>query len=404
MLSFCPFARLPAFLLQEGGYFFVLLYMPARRAKLRAAAPKKGRNYEVKKMTLITTNMKHKLLSSVVIGAMTFSFLAPLALADHGGSGGDHGGSGRSDNAQVQNQTGTVMQAGTVNGQHGDNGNDNSGNTNDNEDRQFTPIATSTIMQTASGTVATSSMKRNDEGQEQENENNNQQKPTNAALQALIDRLTEIVVRLEAELQALLGEVAHAPVISAVSASNVSSTGASISWTTDELTTGKVNFATSSPANVATATVVSDTVFSMNHTVALTGLNASTTYFYFVEAKDGAGNVSHAVESSFTTLPVPVVISVPPVISAITVTNVSSTRAQVNWQTNTAASSQVFFSATSPVNLSTASSSAPDSTLVTSHSAMLTGIAASSTVFFVIQSGNAGGIATSTQQSFATTP
>lgn len=90
------------------------------------------------------------------------------------------------------------------------------------------------------------------------------------------------------------------PVISSIAVSGLSSTTATISWTTNENATGKVYYATSSPVNLSTAWTVS-TGSSMNHTYTLTGLMASTTYHYVVEAKDVANNIATSSAQSFLT-------------------------------------------------------------------------------------------------------
>ena len=101
------------------------------------------------------------------------------------------------------------------------------------------------------------------------------------------------------------------PVISNVQAVNITSTSATITWYTDELSNSTVRYGTTiPPTNVA-----SNSTFTTNHVVVLTGLEKNTTYYYEVLSADPAGNV--AVDNnggsyySFTTQP-----NVPPVASA----------------------------------------------------------------------------------------
>jgi len=101
-----------------------------------------------------------------------------------------------------------------------------------------------------------------------------------------------------------------APTISAVAASNVTSSGATISWTTDEAATSQVEYGLTTgygsltPVNTAGVTA---------HTLALSGLAPSRSYQYRVRSKDAAGNEKLGSNNSFTTLAGPD--TVPPVLS-----------------------------------------------------------------------------------------
>jgi hypothetical protein len=89
-----------------------------------------------------------------------------------------------------------------------------------------------------------------------------------------------------------------APVISSLSASAVTESGATISWNTDEITTGKVKYATTTPLS----NVLEDTTLALTHSFHLAGLIASSTYRYMVSSTDGAGNATSSAELEFTTL------------------------------------------------------------------------------------------------------
>lgn len=90
------------------------------------------------------------------------------------------------------------------------------------------------------------------------------------------------------------------PIISNIAISGLSSTTASVGWTTNENATGKLYYATSTPINLSTAWTML-TASSMSHTSALVGLMASTTYYYVIEAKDAANNIATSSASSFLT-------------------------------------------------------------------------------------------------------
>lgn len=88
-----------------------------------------------------------------------------------------------------------------------------------------------------------------------------------------------------------------APIISALSASAITTGSATVSWTTNELATGKMKYATTSPLS----NVLENTALSLSHSFNLIGLTASSTYHYIVSSADGAGNTASSSELTFTT-------------------------------------------------------------------------------------------------------
>ncbi|MEK9174985.1 MAG: peptidoglycan-binding protein [Patescibacteria group bacterium] len=93
-----------------------------------------------------------------------------------------------------------------------------------------------------------------------------------------------------------------APIISNVVISNLASTTAKISWTTNELAIGKLYFGTSTPLNLNLANMISETTTMYNHQLNLLNLSASTTYYYVVEAKDTTNNIATTSQQSLVTL------------------------------------------------------------------------------------------------------
>ncbi|MGH7595531.1 MAG: PQQ-dependent sugar dehydrogenase, partial [bacterium] len=90
-----------------------------------------------------------------------------------------------------------------------------------------------------------------------------------------------------------------APVISNVAASSISSTTASIGWTTTEISDTQVeyglttSYGSSSPLNSSLVT---------SHTTTLSSLQANTTYHYRVKSRDAAGNLTTSGDFTFMTL------------------------------------------------------------------------------------------------------
>jgi phosphodiesterase/alkaline phosphatase D-like protein len=158
---------------------------------------------------------------------------------------------------------------------------------------------------------------------------------------------------------------------------------------------------TSTPVNLATAMITTSTGSVVSHTVHLSGLAASTTYFFVVESADASNNVARSAQFSFMTAAVDVT---PPVISSTTAMNITTSTADIAWGTNEPATSKVYMSTSTPVNLATATNVLNNSLLV-SHVLHLSGLTASTTYFFVVESKDAANnTATSTEHSFVTIP
>jgi len=92
-----------------------------------------------------------------------------------------------------------------------------------------------------------------------------------------------------------------APVISTISVSGISSSTATISWTTNTLSTSKIYYSTSTPVNLATALTASNSSLVTSHSLGLTGLATSTNYFFIVESVDAISNASRSSQFSFLT-------------------------------------------------------------------------------------------------------
>ncbi|MDO8536710.1 MAG: peptidoglycan-binding protein [bacterium] len=192
-----------------------------------------------------------------------------------------------------------------------------------------------------------------------------------------------------------------APVISSVSSASITSTGAHITWLTNESSTSKVWQSTSTPVNVSGTPTVSDVALVTGHDLTLSDLVANTTYYYVVGSADAAGNASLATQGSFTTLPTPDTTS--PVLSGVSATSISSSSAHVVWTTNEAATSKVSYGTSTPVDTVNAPM-VNDGSFVTSHDLALSSLTASTTYYYVVTSWDAAAnTATSSEASFITT-
>lgn len=90
------------------------------------------------------------------------------------------------------------------------------------------------------------------------------------------------------------------PVLSNVRASNLTATGATVTWTTDESATSQVEYG--STVNYGQGTVP-DAALVTGHSVLLTSLTAGTLYHYRVRSKDAVGNEAVGSDVTFTTTP-----------------------------------------------------------------------------------------------------
>ncbi|MFH1574762.1 MAG: fibronectin type III domain-containing protein, partial [Acidobacteriota bacterium] len=172
------------------------------------------------------------------------------------------------------------------------------------------------------------------------------------------------------------------PVITGVASSNVTSSGATIAWATNEPSDTQVDYGTttaygaSSPLNPTMVT---------SHSVVLSGLSASTTYHYRVRSRDAANNL--AVSGNFTFTTPAASDTMPPVITGIGSSNVTSSGATIAWTTNEPADRQVEYGSTPAYG----ASSPLNSAMLTSHSVTLAGLSPSTTYHYRARSRDAAG-------------
>ncbi len=190
-----------------------------------------------------------------------------------------------------------------------------------------------------------------------------------------------------------------APVISGVNANTIGTSSARIQWLTNESATSKVYFGTSSPLSLSVAASFSGNT-GTSHTVNLSGLATNTVYYFVVESKDSANNTATSSQLSFTTSTVPD--TTPPTISGVTISGIASTSAMVSWLTNESATGKIYFGTSTPLQLSSATALATTS-LATAHNFSLTGLLASTTYRFILESKDSlGNTATTSEHSFVT--
>ncbi|PYS12164.1 MAG: hypothetical protein DMG15_15320 [Acidobacteria bacterium] len=181
------------------------------------------------------------------------------------------------------------------------------------------------------------------------------------------------------------------PIVSGVTVASIGGTSASIQWTTNESSDSQVEYGLT--ASYGSATPLNATLVT-SHQVSLGGLSGSTTYHYRVKSKDAAGNLAASGDSTFTTLDI-----TPPVISGVTVTSITATSATVTWTTNEVSDSQADYGTSTAYT----SSTPLNANLVTSHTALLTGLSANTLYHYRVDSRDAAGnLASSADFTFST--
>lgn len=173
------------------------------------------------------------------------------------------------------------------------------------------------------------------------------------------------------------------PTITGVSAAEVNNTFARIVWSTSENSDSSVIFSTSTSLTNPITTSSSQLVTS--HDITLTGLTAGTRYYFFVQSVNGSGvtstdkNLVNGIVQNFnlaTTLD-----STGPVISSIA-TSTSDNSANITWNTNESADSQIIYGTTTNYG----STTTLDSTFTSQHLVIISGLNSSTIYHFKILS------------------
>src|SRR5262249_48854965 len=93
-----------------------------------------------------------------------------------------------------------------------------------------------------------------------------------------------------------------APIISGVTSSAITTSVATISWTTDENSDSQVEYGLTS--SYGSATTLDGSMLTA-HSQILSGLSSNTLYHYRVKSKDASGNLATSGDFNFTTLTPP---------------------------------------------------------------------------------------------------
>lgn len=197
------------------------------------------------------------------------------------------------------------------------------------------------------------------------------------------DEAGNVSISAEQSFKTLAEEDTSAPVIAEVSIASLNSTSATISWETNEDSTSRVYFGTEASLDLEVAASVSSDENVTSHSIVLADLGAGTTYYFVIESEDAFGNSARSSEASFITLSETVDGSAP-VISDVIISDITSDRATINWLTDEAANSKVYYGTGSVDFANALQVSAED--MVKDHALVLSELEANTTYWFVIES------------------
>jgi chitodextrinase len=121
------------------------------------------------------------------------------------------------------------------------------------------------------------------------------------------------------------------PTLSSVSVGSITTTGATISWNTNENADTQVEYGLTTSYGQSTTL---NSTLTTTHSQSLTALSSGTLYHYRVKSKDAAGNLAQSSDLTFTTLTPPD--TTPPTTpTAFTATPISTTQVNLTWSAST---------------------------------------------------------------------
>jgi hypothetical protein len=164
------------------------------------------------------------------------------------------------------------------------------------------------------------------------------------------------------------------PVISGVSATSISSTTATILWTTDESANSQIDYGLTTSYGSSTAL---DTDFVTSHSETIRQLADSTTYHYRVKSMDVSSNTATGTDNTFSTYLRPPD-TTPPVIFNVTVDTITCLSASIRWITDKATTGRIHYG----LDDNYGSTSTIISSYISTHTITLDGLARGTTYHF----------------------
>ena len=189
--------------------------------------------------------------------------------------------------------------------------------------------------------------------------------------------------------------------VSGPTSSQITETTADITWTLNHTANGRTNYGLTS-AYGSSLIETSDNLYA-THVMTLRNLTPATTYHYKIISTDSRGSTVSSGDLTFTTLggtPTPILTdTAAPMFSSMAANTVTTNSTTISWNTDEPATSRVEYG----ISTTYGSQTSFDSTLVTSHSALLGGLSPNTTYHYrVIAQDASGNIATSLNRTFQT--
>ena len=195
------------------------------------------------------------------------------------------------------------------------------------------------------------------------------------------------------------------PAISAVSSGTPGQTSATITWTTTTNSDSLVEWGATATPDSSWTTVGNRAESVTSHSVAISGLTMSTTYYFQVKSRDSEGNQTTANNSgAYYSFSTGADSTAPTITTAPTASNALNNSAVISWVTGEAGTTQISYSTTSGFAWGAGTTSTLKSEYDYNHSVSLTGLTRNTTYFVLARSLDASGNpTTSSQISFTTT-
>lgn len=193
--------------------------------------------------------------------------------------------------------------------------------------------------------------------------------------------------------------------ITNVVVSSITTTSATITWTTNQFTDSQVEYGTTTGYGQQTS--LNPTLLT-SHVEIISGLTTDTAYNFRVKSRTSGGTLAISPNVSFWTVamktptptptpiptptptptpPVPTNDIVPPVISGVSAASITTSAATINWLTNEASDSQIEYGETIAYGLTTGL----NASRVTNHSMALSGLRSGALYNYRVKSRDAAG-------------
>jgi hypothetical protein len=184
-----------------------------------------------------------------------------------------------------------------------------------------------------------------------------------------------------------------APVISEIAVSEITGSGATISWVTNEPATSNLEYGPDTDYGDSFPSTPDTTADKTSHSLTLSGLSPEEEYHFMVKSADDAGNEAVSEDRKFNLSTTPDITA--PMISGIYVADITETTATIYWATDEPATSNLEYGLNTGYGYS--SPSTPDTTSDSYyHGLTLSSLSPGTTYYYRVKStDNAGNEAVS---------